>query len=104
MAQLVTRLEAVPYTPYVEPGDDEYLSLDPADSDCAAVEAAGDGGPATQAEQTARLAWIVRNADTLPTIGAKQLLARVDELYFQAVCMHSSPTSSRSSPRRSAAR
>jgi hypothetical protein len=86
----VADMEAIPYSPYVEPGDDEYLSLEPATL-TVTVAAADDGGPASQAQQTARLAEIVQNADTLPTIGAKQLLARVDELYFQAICLHASP-------------
>ncbi len=86
----VAGMEAIGYTPYVEPGDDEYLSLSPAML-TVAVAAAEDGAPASQAQQTARLAEIVQNADTLPTIGAKQLLARVDELYFQAICLHASP-------------
>jgi hypothetical protein len=86
----VARMEPIPYTPYVEPGDDEYLSLDP-ETLTVAVSTGDDGGPASQAQQTARLAEIVQNADTLPTIGAKQLLARIDALYFQAICLHASP-------------
>ncbi len=86
----VARMEPIPYTPYVEPGDDEYLSLDPVTLTVAAATD-GNGGPASQAQQTARLAEIVQSADTLPTVGAKQLLARVEELYFQAICLHASP-------------
>lgn len=86
----VANLEAVPYTPYVEPGDGEYLSLDP--TMLTVVAATDDGAPKSQAQQTARLAEIVQNADTLPTIGAKQLLSRVDELYFQAICLHTNPS------------
>ena len=86
----VAEMEAIPYTPYVEPGDDEYLSLDPATLTISATAERGDA-PASQKQQTARLLQIVQDADTLPTIGAKQLIARLDELYFQAVCLHASP-------------
>ncbi len=84
----VAHMDAIPYTPYVDPGDDEYLSLDPT---TLTISADGDGAPATQKQQTARLLELVQNADTLPTIGAKQLIARIDELYFQAICLHASP-------------
>lgn len=82
-------MHAIPYTPYVEPGEDEYLSLDPGTLGVV-TQPADEGAPASQAQQTTRLAEIVHNADTLPTIGAKQLLARIDELYFQAICLHTS--------------
>jgi hypothetical protein len=103
----VEKMDAVTYTPYVSPGEGEYLSLDPAtltipiDEEIANVDigsaAAGESGggeakgPPTQKEQTARLQWIIEHADTLPTIGAKELIERIDDLYFQAVCMHCSP-------------
>lgn len=86
----VAGMQAIPYTPYVEPGDDEYLSLDPSTLTILDPTADNDA-PTSQARQTARLAEIVQNADTLPTIGAKQLLDRVDELYLQAICLHASP-------------
>ncbi len=86
-------LDAVPYTPYIDPGEDEYLSLDPATLAIAGdTPADGDGAPASQKQQAASLLEIVQNADTLPAIGAKQLLARVGELYFQAICLHTSPS------------
>ena len=87
----VAEMEAIPYTPYVEPGEDEHLSLDPATLTIT-VEAADEGAPTSQKQQTARLVQIVQHADTLPTIGAKQLIVRLDELYFQAVCLHASPS------------
>jgi hypothetical protein len=92
----VAKMEAVPYTPYVNPGEDEYLSLDPAaltiaidgeDADSEDVET-----PGSQKEQTARLRRTIEHADTLPTIGAKNLIERIGDLYFQAVCMHCSPS------------
>jgi hypothetical protein len=86
----VDDMQAIPYTPYVEPQEDEYLSLDPARL-TVLRQASHNGAPGGRAQQTARLAEIVGDADTLPTIGAKQLLARVDELYFQAICLHTSP-------------
>jgi hypothetical protein len=86
----VGAMKAISYTPYVDPGDDEYLSLDPATLTIS-VRADGDGGPTSQKQQTAQLLHTVQNADTLPTIGAKQLITRLDDLYFQAVCLHTSP-------------
>lgn len=83
--------DPIPYTPYTDPGEDEYLSLDPAIL-TTGQDGDGDGAPASQKQLTARLLGIVQNADTLPTIGAKQLLARIDDLYFQALCLHTSPS------------
>src|SRR6187551_1332229 len=91
----VVEMEAVTYTPYVNPGEDEYLLLDPATLTIAVEGAAADSkdaeAPAGEKERTARLRWIIEHADTLPTIGAKELIERLDDLYFQAVCMHCSP-------------
>ena len=91
----VAKMEAVIYTPYVNPGESEYLSLDPATLTIAVEEVEADSkdaeAPANEKEQTARLQWIIKHADTLPTMGAKELIERLDDLYFQAVCMHCSP-------------
>lgn len=91
----VTEMEAVTYTPYVNPGEGEYLSLDPATLTVTVEGKAADSknaeAPASEKEQTARLQRIIEHADTLPTIGAKELIERLDDLYFQAVCMHCSP-------------
>ena len=89
----VGAMKRIAYTPYVDPGDDEYLSLDPVTLTVttSADGKAGDGTPPSQRQQTARLLEIIQNADTLPTIGAKQLIARLEDLYFQAVCLHASP-------------
>ena len=86
----VGRATATPFTPYVEPGDEEYLSLDPG---TLTIPASGDGNgaPASQKQKTAQLLQIIQTADTLLTIGAKQLIAELDDLYFQAVCLHTSP-------------
>lgn len=91
----VAEMEAITYTPYVNPGEGEYLSLDPATLTVAVEGKAANSknaeAPASEKEQTARLQWIIEHADTLPTIGAKELIERLDDLYFQAVCMHCSP-------------
>lgn len=81
----IASMKSVPYTPYVEPAGDEYLSLDPAGLQ---VSTAAIGSPASQSQQTAQLLQIVQNADTLPTIGAGQLIERLAELYVQAICFH----------------
>src|SRR4051794_8370887 len=65
--QHIRAMSAIPYTPYVDPGEDEYLSLDPAT--LTVDVSADDGGPASQKKQTAQLLQTIQNADTLPTLG-----------------------------------
>lgn len=86
----VKRMKSIPFTPYVEPADEEYLSLDPATLTIAA-SIDSNSAPTSQKQKTAQLLQIIQSADTLPTIGAKQLIAELDNLYFQAVCLHASP-------------
>jgi hypothetical protein len=86
----VALMRRITFTPYVEPSDDEYLSLDPATL-TVSTSADGSSAPASQKQRTAHLTEVIQNADTLPTIGAKQLIDELDDLYFQAVCLHASP-------------
>lgn len=80
---------AIPYTPYVDVADDEYLALAPsALTTTRTVASRKAGAPPTQKQRTAALWEALQKADSLPTIGARQLLARAEELYYQAICFH----------------
>lgn len=75
--------EGVDYSPYVEPGVDEYLTLDPVtltvpDSD-------NDDGVRTERGEAAVLAKLVQYADTLPELGAGQLIQRLDQFKVQII-------------------
>lgn len=78
--------KAVPYTPYVSPGANEYLILDPATLTITVEESDSDGAK-SEREQTAELVETVVGAAGLPVIGAAQLINRLEDLYFQAVCV-----------------
>jgi hypothetical protein len=84
---LVKKRTAVDYTPYVEPGDNEYLELAPSTLTVTKTRT-NPSGFTSQKQQTARLLEIVRNADTLPPLGARALVTRLDDFVFQAVCLH----------------
>jgi hypothetical protein len=78
---------AIDYTPYVEPGDNEYLKLAPNTLTITKTRT-NPSGTTSQKQQTARLLEIIQNADTLPPLGAKALTERLDEFVLQAVCLH----------------
>ena len=84
---LVKKLTAIDYTPYVEPGDGEYLKLDPSWLTVTKTRT-NPSGTTSQKQQTAQLLQIIENADTLPPLGAKALTQRLDEFVLQAVCLH----------------
>src|SRR4051812_10208996 len=75
------------YTPYVEPGDNEYLKLAPGTLTITKPRTNA-SGTTSQKQRTARLLEIIQNADTLPPLGAKALTERLDEFVLQAVCLH----------------
>ncbi len=78
----------VPYTPYVDQQEGEYLTLSPATLVSTNVAVPGQAG--TQSQQTAALVAAVKNADVLPQIGAGALIDRAStDLYFQAICLRS---------------
>jgi hypothetical protein len=86
----ITRVKAltdIDYTPYVEPGDSEYLKLAPGTLTVTKTSTSA-SGTTSQKQQTARLLEIIQNADTLPPLGAKALTQRLDEFVFQAICLH----------------
>lgn len=84
---IVKKRTAIDYTPYVEPGDNEYLKLSPGTLTITKTRT-NPSGTTSQKQQTARLLEIVQNADTLPSLGAKDLTERLDEFVLQAVCLH----------------
>lgn len=84
---IVKNRTAIGYTPYVEPGDNEYLELAP-DTLTITKTRTNPSGTTSQKQQTARLLEIIQNADTLPPLGAKALTERLDEFVLQAVCVH----------------
>ena len=84
---IVKKRTAIDYTPYVEPGGNEYLKLAP--STLTITKTRTDpSGTTSEKQQTARLLEIIQNADTLPPLGAKALTERLDEFVLQAVCLH----------------
>lgn len=84
---IVKKRTAIDYTPYVEPADDEYLKLPPSTLTITKTRT-NPSGTTSQKQQTAQLLEIIRNADTLPPLGAKALTKRLDEFVLQAVCLH----------------
>jgi hypothetical protein len=84
---IVKKRTAIDYTPYVEPGEGEYLKLDPSSLTVTKTRTSA-SGTTSQKQQTARLLEIIQNADTLPPLGAKALTERLDEFVLQAVCLH----------------
>jgi hypothetical protein len=85
---IVRKRTAINYTPYVEPGDNEYLKLAPGALTITKTRTYP-SGTTSQKQQTAGLLEIIQNADTLPPLGAKALTERLDEFVLQAVCLHS---------------
>ena len=83
--QEVARRTPIAFSPYIDLGEEEYLSLDPA---TLTITADRDGSNPSQRQQTARLLEMVGNADTLPTLGAGTVISRLDEFVLQAVCFH----------------
>ena len=84
---IVDKRSGVDYTPYVEPGDGEYLKL--ATATLTVTKTRTDlSGTTSQKQQTAQLLEIIQNADTLEPLGAKALTERLDEFVLQAVCLH----------------
>jgi hypothetical protein len=87
LAIVKKRIE-IDYTPYVEPGDNEYLKLAPSRLTVTRTRTSS-SGTTSQKQQTARLLEIIQNADTPPPLGAKALTERLDEFVLQAVCLRS---------------
>jgi hypothetical protein len=81
----LSAMTPVEYTPYVDPQEDEYLTLSPQALVVTSEEPAGEGVP-TQRQQTAHLLDLVRQADVLPELGAGQLIDRLKEFAVQAIC------------------
>ncbi len=85
------------YTPYVDPDEGEYLTLDPSSlipktsARRQKGEAGSDASPGTisdAAAETAALVAMVEGADYLETIGAGQLSELPDDdFYAQAICL-----------------
>jgi hypothetical protein len=84
---MVHQRSGVDYTPYVEPGADEYLRLAPGTLTVTKTTT-NPSGSTSQKQQTARLLEIIQSADTLEPLGAKALSERLDEFVLQAVCLH----------------
>ena len=95
----VQRMDPVPYTPYVDPEEGEYLTLDPTSltpkprTQRPRGEGESDVSPAAvpdAAAETAALVSMVEAADYLETIGAGQLSELPDDdFYAQAICLRS---------------
>jgi len=93
----VQRMEAVEYTPYVDPEEGEYLALNSASltpkpsgqRQRAEAERNVSQPPVPDAAaETAALVSMVQSADYLETIGAGQLSELPDEdFYAQAICL-----------------
>jgi len=90
-------MDPVPYTPYVDPEEGEYLTLDPTSltpkpsAQRERGEDESDVSPAgvpDAAAETAALVSMVEAADYLETIGAGQLGELPDDdFYAQAICL-----------------
>jgi hypothetical protein len=90
------RMTPVEYTPYVDPEEGEYLTLDPSTLTPKpsarrhrgeAENAAPQGAVSDAAVDTAALVSMVEGADYLETIGAGQLSELPDDdFYAQAIC------------------
>jgi len=86
--------EPVGFTPYVDPEDGEYLTIDPSalERRPAKRRSRKDEAeqPSTAADEHAALVAMVAGSDFLEQIGAGQLVARDDDdFYLQAICLKS---------------
>jgi hypothetical protein len=78
--------EAVEYTPYIAPEDDEYLTI--ATQTLPARPSIKNEAP-TEKEEAAVVVALINECDVLPEIGAGQLIKRLEDgaLYLQAICL-----------------
>jgi hypothetical protein len=79
--------EPVEYTPYVDPQEDEYLTL--ATETLPTKPAKESKTAASEKEETAVVVALIRDSDVLPEIGAGKLSKRLEDgaLYLQAICL-----------------
>ncbi len=79
--------EPVEYTPYIEPHEDEYLTV--ATETLPTRPAEKGGAAASEKEETAVVVALIRDCDVLPEMGAGQLGKRLEDgaLYLQAICL-----------------
>jgi len=88
----IVRRTPIPFTPYVDAEEDEYLTIDASTLIPKPVtrRRRDESAPATDADEHAALVAMVTGSDYLDQLGAGQLLAHADdEFYLQAICLKS---------------
>jgi hypothetical protein len=80
---LVRGMEGIPFSPYIDPEEGEYLSIDTA----ALMARAKQNRSGSETDEQATLVKMVLESDYLPQMGAGQLIASTEEFYVQAICL-----------------
>jgi hypothetical protein len=85
----VRAMDPVPYTPYVDPDEDEYLTIDATALTSRPIRRARGAAqePPTEDDEHAALMRMILNSDYLERMGAGQLAASEEEFYAQAICL-----------------
>jgi hypothetical protein len=84
----VRAMDPVPYTPYVDPDEDEYLTINATTLTARPIRRARDStqDPPTEDDEHAALVQMIVNSDYLDRMGAGRLAASEEEFYAQAIC------------------
>ena len=85
----VCGMDSVPYTPYIDPQEGEYLTIDVTalTPRLAPKRRGATKTPPTPDDEHVALVLMIQGSDYLERMGAGQLLAIEDEFYVQAICL-----------------
>jgi hypothetical protein len=87
-AERIAEMRPVAYTPYVDPEEDEYLTVDVSALLTRAQSRRAVAEPPTESDEHAAIVAMIAGSDYLERLGARQLLERADnEFYVQAICL-----------------